>query len=308
MRSGSGTARAGRAIKYRWFYDLLVISLMGYWGLSTLLSLTETRSVPFPVNASDPEKTHIEKPAPAKRFSDYRVILVRNLFGSAKEGTGSVKQEIVPEEVPLAEERLGLKLVGTVITGRPETNLAIIDHRRTGKQDLYHQGEQIERILIKRIVRNHVIIAMGTEEKRLTMDLEKGMAHTEMAGRLPGNPASTKIPGRREEDKPIPIQLAQQEVTSALDDTHKATAGIKLRPYKRKGDTSGGVLIRSVRPGSIFAKMGLRTGDVVTRFNEEAVTGVEETQAIYSALREGGDIALEVRRGVRTQKLQLAVE
>jgi type II secretory pathway component PulC len=104
-----------------------------------------------------------------------------------------------------------------------------------------------------------------------------------------------------------PIRLEQEEVTSALADTDKLMEEMQIQPFK-EGTDPGGFKIGKVKPGSIFAKMGLRTGDVVTGVNNEAITGVEQAEDLYSSLLEGGDIALEVKRGGRTQKLQLAIE
>jgi len=103
------------------------------------------------------------------------------------------------------------------------------------------------------------------------------------------------------------IRLQQQEIDSALADTDKARKEIQIKPYN-KGDESGGFQIGNVKPGSIFAKMGLRPGDVVTGLNEEAVTGAEQAEDLYDSLLKGDDIDLEIKRGGRTQKLQVAVE
>jgi general secretion pathway protein C len=338
LRSGFGQARIGRYMKYSWLYNLLIIALIGYVGMSLFSTLRDNRFGSLPEADPGPEKAAVGKPTPVKPYAAYRGIVERNLFGTATQGIIPMQQEPPPEEVPLAERSVGLKLVGTVISDEPQTSMAVIDHRRSGRQEVYHEGDWIERILIKRIVRNNVIIAMGTEEKRLTMELEDRGDNTVMAARSPGKPASTdylrtdyrRLSGQRppvlqnrqterkagsteplvhrEENTPIAIRLAQQEVTSALADTQEATERMKIRPYHPKGDTSGGFLIQSVKPGSIFAKMGLRTGDVVTGLNQEAITGVKGAQHLYSRLREGGKIALEVKRGIRIRQLQLVLD
>ena len=119
------------------------------------------------------------------------------------------------------------------------------------------------------------------------------------------NPSETQTD--RSESETGAIRLKQQEIDSAFAETDKVTEEIQIKPYG-EGDESGGFQVGTVKPGSIFAKMGLRPGDVVTGLNGEAVTGVEQAEDLYSSLLEGGDIALEVKRGGRPQKLQIEVE
>ena len=103
------------------------------------------------------------------------------------------------------------------------------------------------------------------------------------------------------------IRLQQQEIDSSLADIDKVAEEIQIKSYG-EGDESAGFQVGTVKPGSIFAKMGLRSGDVVTGLNQEAVTGVEQAEDLYDSLLKGDDIDLEIKRGGRTQKLQVTVE
>lgn len=349
VRFGFGAARAGKSIRHRWLYNLLIVSLMGYFGLSALFTLNKARSEPLPVLAAEPEKAKIKEPVPMKPLEEYMVIVTRNLFGGTQGDERPEPEEFSPEDVPLAQRSVGLRLVGTVVTDEPARNVAIIENQRARKQEAYHEGDRVEQIQIRRILRNNVIISMGTEEQRLSMDLDENAASTPAAGDAVGNsrsihnpravyrrpkprsrrpvrtmpqvpsrdsvqseqPESEANPSEMQGDQPESetgaIRLEQQEIDSALADTDKVTAEMQIKPHK-EGDESGGFQIGSVKPGSIFAKMGLRPGDVVTGLNEEAVTGAEQVEDLYNSLMKGGDIGLEVKRGGRTQKLQVEVE
>jgi general secretion pathway protein C len=229
----------------------------------------------------------------------------------------------------LALKNLGLKLVGTVVVDEPGQSVAIIENQRARKQEAYHEGDQVGQALIKRIVRNNVIINKGTEELRLTMEYDEKAASTPAKGqairkqrsaksqrsarnRRPARSQRSARSRRSAPSKPAavetsPIRLEQEEVTSALADIDKLLEEMQIQPFN-EGTDPGGFKIGKVKPGSIFAKMGLRTGDIIKGVNGEAITSAEQANDFYNSLLDGGNITLEVKRSGRTQKLQVEVE
>ena len=83
---------------------------------------------------------------------------------SAAQKTSPLRDEMPPKRLPLASKSLGLRLVGTVVAGDPEMSLAIIEQEGTGKQRIYYEGERAGMSLIKKILRNEVIIDDGRRE------------------------------------------------------------------------------------------------------------------------------------------------
>ena len=348
-------------MKYRWLYNLVILALISYFWVPALFSLRSARSDQGPQISRARVPEDKISPAPLRPLEDYKIITERNLFGGSEEEETPVAEEISLEEVPLAQRSVGLKLVGTVVTNEPGENVAIIENQRDRKQGAYREGNEVNQIQIKRILRNNVIISMGTEEQRLTMDPEEDAASTPAGGpgitspgsaprlsdvyrqrtarsqrprptrrsayrqRLlgsnplaPGNePGQSEQPeseanppetgGDQPETQSGDTSLEQQELDPALEDTDKLMEEMQIKPYS-EGDESAGFQIGRVKPGSIFAKMGLRSGDVVTGVNDEAVTGVEQAEDVYNSLLDGGATILEVKRGGRTQKLQIGAE
>jgi type II secretion system protein C len=311
-------------MKHRWLYNLVLLGLITYFWVPALFSLRSASSAPGPeINPAPVIEAKKKAPAPFRPLEDYKIIAERNLFGGSEEEDSAPEEEVTPEEIPLALKNLGLKLVGTVVVDEPGKSVAIIENQRARKQEVFQEGDQVGQVLIKKIVRNNVIINKGAEELRLTMEFDEKAASTPAKGQAIRKQRSTKSQRsarsrrtarsrRSSSSKPpameaSPIRLEQEEVTSALADTDKLMEEMQIKPFK-EGTDPGGFKIGKVKPGSIFAKMGLRPGDVVTGVNNEAITGVEQAEDLYSSLLEGGDIALEVKRGGRTQKLQLAIE
>src|SRR3990170_3503400 len=71
---------------------------------------------------------------------------------------------------------------------------------------------------------------------------------------------------------------------------------------------SGGFLVRDIKSGSVFEKLGLRAGDVITAVNGQQLTSVEDTIKFYQQIGNVGTVQLELRRGGRVENLQYNIQ
>lgn len=287
-------------MKYRWLYNLLVIGLVTYFGVSAGLNLWKTRLKVDLESSSTTVKAPIKKPAEAPSLDSYNIIAERNLFGSSKEEPSSAPEDVSLEGIPLAKKSQGLKLVGTVVAVEPEENLAFIETRRSRRQEAYREGDRVDDALIKRILRNNVIINSGEQDEVLTMEPEENSQEPP-----PPRPAV-----RRQQPAARPggtIRLDRNEIESSLTDLNDLMQQARVRPYL-EGKEPAGFVVSNIKPGSIFARMGLRNGDIIKGINEQTITGPDQAIDLYESLVEGGEIALEIKRGRRDQELRYEIE
>ena len=69
--------------------------------------------------------------------------------------------------------------------------------------------------------------------------------------------------------------------------------------------------VRQVQPGSMYEKLGVRTGDVIRGVNGQPVNNMEEVMKVYQQLggmNRAGSVTLEVTRGGKTEVLQYNLE
>ena len=288
-------------MKYRWLYNLFLIGLVTYFGVSAGLSLWRAR-LEVDLEAGTTEvKASIKEPAKVSPLEDYNIIAERNLFGGSKEEISVATEEVSLEGIPVAKKSQGLKLVGTVVTEKSEENLAFIETRRSRKQEAYREGDRVEQALIKRILRNNVIINTGRQDEVLTMEPEENSK---------SSPAQ-KRPARSQKKRPArrggPIRLERDEIESSVADLGELMQQVRVRPYL-EGRKPAGFVVSNIKPGSLFAKMGLRNGDVIKGVNDEAITSPDQAIELYESLIEGGEIALEIKRGRRNQELRYEIE
>jgi general secretion pathway protein C len=288
------------SFKHRWIADILVLSLIIYFGVDAFMTVLNSRLAPTPAMQEQAVKLS-EKPAAAARpLGDYAIITERNLFGGTSQGLAEASpEEIVLDDMPVALKSLGLKLVGTVVANKPEESSAIIEDQSTRKQEVYQEGDRVKQALIKRILRHNVVINTGRRDEVLTMVPEESTGKT----RAPERATRT----RRRPAAGSTIRLDREELESQMANLNELMQQVRIRPFM-EGRRPAGFLVSNIKPGSLFSKMGLRNGDVIQGVNGETITTPDQAIELYESLMEGGEIALEIKRGRRKQNLRYEIK
>jgi general secretion pathway protein C len=288
------------SFKHRWIADILVLSLIVYFGVSAFITVLNSRLAPTPAMQEEAVKLSEKPAADAKPLEDYAIITERNLFGGTSQGLAEAPpEEIVLDDIPTAVNSLGLKLVGTVVANKPEESSAIIEDRSTRKQEVYQEGDRVKEALIKRILRHNVVINAGRRDEVLTMEPEESTGKTPARERAPRAQQRSAAGGS--------IRLDRQELESQMANLNELMQQVRIRPFM-EGKQPAGFLVSNIKPGSLFSKMGLRNGDVIQGVNGETITTPDQAVELYESLMEGGEIALEIKRGRRKQNLSYQVE
>lgn len=182
----------------------------------------------------------------------------------------------------------GFKLVGTAVTDDPSKNFAIIEIQSTGNQGAYREGDRLGEVVIKKILSGQVVIGTKTGDQTLSMSY---------GGRSEGDVQSP----------PEMARLDRKEVDSTLRDYKDFRQEIRVWPHFEEGQP-GGLLIYNIEPGSIFARMGLENGDVIVAVNGKPVTKILQAVEFYNALKKGGTVNLEIKRGETKQELHFIIQ
>ncbi|MFP3870669.1 MAG: type II secretion system protein GspC [Syntrophobacteria bacterium] len=286
-------------MKYRWICDILVLSLIVYFAVSATTRVLDARLSVNPAAEPVPVETKATRSCKVRPLEDYAIIAKRNLFGGvSQEQSSPPPEEVDLDGIPQAVKSLGLKLVGTVVAAEPVDNFAIIEDIGTRTQQIYHEGDRLKQTLVKRILRHNVIINTGERDEVLTMEQEENAEQP--AARVPNVPPRPS-PGARSS-----MRLEREELESSLEDLNELMQQVRIRPFM-EGNRPGGFLVSNIRPGSLFARMGLRNGDVVKGINDQSITSPEQAVELYRSLREGGAVALEVKRGRRRHHLHYEI-
>jgi type II secretion system protein C len=286
--------------------SLLVLGLVAYFCISAAANFIRAGREPVLTPQSAPAETSTKTEATVRSLEDYSIIVERNLFGGSESETPALEETISLEDIPTAEKSLGLKLMGTVAGDDAATSFAIIDNKTTRQQELYQEGDKAGEVLIKKILRNKVIVDAGKGEELLTLELE------ETGKKVDFSPApQSAVRGRRTAIGEKSLQFERAAVEAALGNVDQVIQELNISPFMRSGKPTG-FRIGKLPRDSILIGMGLRTGDLIIGVNDQAITGPEQAAEFFQTLKQGGDVTIKVGKGrgvrMRGRVIRLKIE
>jgi type II secretion system protein C len=295
-------------------FNVLLLALIAYLGFHIVQNLRDTMLAPQAVITNAPSSVSLADTSSAAappHFSEYGAIWERNLFNLSNAVAPPPQKKIDVEKLVRAKKDLGLKLVGTVVADNAELNRAFIDNQRTRKQAAYREGDKAGNVMIKKVLRNKVIIATADGDRLLALDTgetrqppqggtstQRAVAKAFMPTQTSGRPLSRA--------RTRSFRLDRQEVEASLADTDQILQEVKISPYMI-ADRPSGFRLGNIAPDSVLARMGLRSGVVITEVNGERIAGPEQAAMFFQTLQEGGDIAFKIRRRRRTIQINLNI-
>ncbi len=245
-------------------------------------------------------------------FDYYRPIWEKNFFNllkvSAKEEPSPVQEEKLMEKLDQDDDKnlplssLNYKLIGTV-TGPAEKSFAIIDIPGKKKQLLYHQGDEVDGVIIVKIKRTRVVLNNKGREEVLKMKFEdtskNGGADT-IEERL-----SSKTEGVTRVSANSFI-LDKKEAEKLSGNVTQFMTQVRVVPNIVKGKPSGYKLM-NIKKGSLIESIGLENGDIVKEINGRSINRPEEAFQVYQQLKNGGSFVLDIDRNGKEETIRYEV-
>ncbi|MFK7897584.1 MAG: type II secretion system protein N [Myxococcota bacterium] len=246
---------------------------------------------------ADTKTTRLERPGDASAATP-STILARNLFGAQLEGEAQV-QDVEPSDEPLTATKLPLKLLGTIAGTMEDRSRAAIQNEKTRQHIVVAVGDRFEdfkRVSVTAIERSRVILNNAGKPEELAL-------HDD----LPARPkAKKKRPARQaRRARPSPDTL-NDRLKSLQGQDGKGISDIlssaRIVPAYDNGEMLG-MKVDAIKADSLFEKVGLEDGDIITEVNGIVVDRVEATSAIFDELSTADALNIVTSRGGSTLKL-----
>src|SRR5690606_3564713 len=90
-------------------------------------------------------------------------------------------------------------------------------------------------------------------------------------------------------------EISREDVESQLSNLSALATQARVIPNFKDGKANG-FKIFSIRPGSIYQKLGLKNGDVIRKINGYQMDSPEKALEIYAKLKESPRIEVELER------------
>ncbi len=303
-----------QAKTYRYLFtlaDLVILVVAGFVASKVILAtLTPpAASLPFTkveVKAKSTVNRVIQEP-------DAAVIVQRNLFGSKVLNTSSPAAEKTEADMEgLPESTLPLKLLGTVVQVNGKRSFAIIQDTGTREQQIHFVGDEIrEGTVITSVARNRVVLLRNGREEILEKDEDQSAAPS------PSRARPTRVSKARtaaQGSKPVTVRkvgdnnfvMDRREVEGVLQDFNKLLTQIRVVPHFSDGKPDG-FKIFNIRPGSLFASLGMVNGDIIKRVNGLDITGPEQALQMFQQLRDESQVTVDLERFRKNLTLQYEI-
>jgi general secretion pathway protein C len=82
---------------------------------------------------------------------------------------------------------------------------------------------------------------------------------------------------------------------------------VRIRPHFTNGEPDG-LRLTGIRPDSIFYRMGLKSGDVITGVDGNDIVPVDDALKLYQSLQSSENVKLQLKRMGRSKTLEYHIE
>ena len=281
---------------------MLLITAGLYFGVSAFYTVG-TNWLVEPVERPFGSSPKVAAPPRAEKrpLSAYDAIARRNLFNTSPEAAAPAQAIDVDN---LKETDLKLKLWGTV-SGKERQAYAVIEDTKTREQNLYRVGDEIQSATLKMILRQKVVLSVNGRDEILGIEevgaTRKGSPSPRVARK---NSTPPRMPIS---SNPRQLTLQGDQIENALENLDQLMEQARIRPHIEEGKPSG-ISITGIKPNTVFRKMRLRNGDIITGVNGAPIESVEDAMKIFGDLSSASEVQLEIKRRGRKRVLNYKIE
>lgn len=295
--------------KYSFFIHLFIIFLFAKSVSDMVVSYVDHRMEPQIMKYEAPRfRPPLLPKARAVSLNEFNAITRRNIFNpNAKEE--DLITEILKEGKGLLDESgalptsLPLELVGTIILSDPKRSVAAIKNTQDKLTESYQADDLIggeakvfkveaERVYFQNIQTGALEFIALKEDK---ISLPSGFA--------PVLDTGTGIRQSSEDRFVIDRGALETSIANPSEILTQARAVPNIVDGKIKGFS-----IFSIKPGSVYEKLGIKNGDIIMRVNGTDLDSPAKALEFYGAISSASEITLDIERGGQRKTVNYSVK
>jgi general secretion pathway protein C len=223
----------------------------------------------------------------------YSPILGNALFGSATKGTLSPIVNATAGQAAPATAPAELLLLGTA-TGSHRATFALVRHSTKQEERVFRLGDSVfDAGRLVQVTREQAFIEVGGRKvELLTPMMPAASAPVAAVSQRPVQAGGvTNLGGGN-------FVIDQRALNAALDNIGQAMTDARLLPSQKDGKVEG-FRASEVKPGGVFAMIGIKNGDVVLRLNDFAIDSPDKALQSFIALKGQSRLKLDMIRDGR---------
>ncbi len=297
--------------KYFWAINLLFLLIAAFLAAKTANTFVAGALLPVPdLNApaagpalnQGPQKTGLS----AEALSAVTGIPLPKPEPEVVEPTQPTQPPIDSQEA--VKTSLRVRLIGTLVANRPEWSMANIEDVASHEVNVYMVGDKVQSAEVIEIERLRVLINNNGRKEYIDAEPGTGMVVAAEAPRHEAVAANTNPPAGPSMGQGIRAlndnnyEIEKGEIDKALGNLNDIAMQARIVPAFKDGVSTGFKLF-SIRPDSLYTKIGIQNGDVISRINGFEMNSPDKALEIYSKLKESNRIEIEIdRNGTKVRK------
>jgi general secretion pathway protein C len=254
--------------------QLLLLALAAFLSASTVNAWVAGIYRARPTLAAPPPAE--SAPAAKRPLAYYSAITERDIFNPPRASE--------PESAAPVSE-LKAKLLGTA-PGAGMDSYAIIEDDANKTQQLYRIGDTLQNRTLTKVDWDRVLLKGPRGDETLQM--------AEPTGKAAAAPAAAGAGGIQQRSD-TEFVIDRGEVDKQMENLNQLFTQIRAVPHFQDGKAAGFRLF-AIRQDSVFEKIGLKNGDVVTRINGNDLSDPARAMSLIQELRGEGRITVDVMR------------
>jgi general secretion pathway protein C len=278
--------------------NLLLIACVVFFGVKGFYKVSTSYLDPVYPSRTDIQTVVTPDNTIHRPLSYYRTIVERNLFNT-KTGVEQAPEKLDLEALKPTE--LKLKLLGTV-SGDKKDAYAVIEEAGGKQQNLYRVGDSIQNATVKTILREKVVLHVNGEDEILAIEKKSDQSRSST---YKDKSFSSTLNQKDATVEKISVQ--RDQINAAVQDINTLMKQVRIRPHFTNGEPDG-LRLTGIRPNSIFYRMGLKSGDVITGVDGKNIVSVDDALKFYQNLQSSSDVKVDIKRMGRSKTLDYHIE
>ena len=275
--------------KYFWAVNLCFVALVALLAAKTVNLFFEAAIAPAPSATTSRGTTRVARADPPATLDLQKLAQLTGLPLPAAQAEEEVpKPDMNAEPVRTS---LRLKLLGTLVSTLPSWSIGSVLDLTSQRSSTVMIGDRVQNAEVLSIERDRVIIANNGRREYISNEAGDGAPPPPPPTAVRPVADGSGIQAIDDNNYKIP----KADLDKALANLNDLAMQARIVPAFKDGQAEGFKLF-SIRPDSLYSKIGIVNGDVVKRINGFDMNSPEKALEIYTKLKDTTRIDVEIDR------------
>lgn len=211
------------------------------------------------------------------------------------------KKEEVKKVVRTSSKSLSNYNLKAIYATTSNGGWVIIENKSGTKSHIISVGESLDSYILDRLYKNYVVFEKADKEYRLEIRKEKN-SNLKYEYTQENNNVEEKVIVNDDN-----VKVNRTFLNSYVNDIDKVWRNISINEIRRNGKIDGFKIYR-VNKNSVFAKLGLKKGDIIKSINNKVLGSYADAFKVYNNINKTKYLNIEILRNNEIMELNYEID